>query len=69
MLFKLIVVSLLIVILVSLGIALFSLIKQKPESDPDRTVKALTFRIGLSIALVVLLIVGYKLGLISPHNL
>lgn len=69
MIFKLIVVSLLIIILISLGIALYSLIKKSPDSDPDRAVKALTFRIGLSIALVILLIIGYKLGLITPHKL
>jgi hypothetical protein len=69
MVFKFIVISLLLIILISLGTALFSLVKTKPDADSDRTVKALTIRIGLSIALIVLLIVGQKLGLISPHNI
>ncbi len=69
MIFKFIVVSLLIIILISLGTALFSLIKPKEGADSERTVKALTIRIGLSIALIVLLIIGQKLGLITPHNI
>ncbi len=69
MIFKFIIVSLLVVIMVSLGMALFSMIKNKPDSDPNRTVKALTIRIGLSIVLIVLLIIGHKLGLITPHAL
>jgi hypothetical protein len=47
--------------------ALYSLIKSKPEST--RTVKALTVRIVLSILLIVLLIVGFQHGLITPHRL
>ena len=67
MLFKIIIVSLLLIILVSLGTALFSMLKNDPDSN--RTVKALTFRISLSIALLILIMVGYSLGLIAPHNL
>lgn len=67
MLFKIIIIGLLLVILVSLGTALFSMLKHEPESN--RTVKALTFRITLSIALLILIMVGYSLGLIAPHNL
>lgn len=67
MLFKIIVIGLLLIILVSLGTALFSMLKHDPESN--RTVKALTFRITLSIALLILIMVGYSLGLITPHKL
>jgi hypothetical protein len=67
MLFKIIIIGLLLVILVSLGTALFSMLKNEPESN--RTVKALTFRITLSIALLILIMVGYSLGLITPHHL
>ena len=69
MVFKFIVISLLLFILISLGTALFSLVRTKPDADSNRTVKALTVRIGLSIALIVLLIIGQKLGLITPHNI
>jgi hypothetical protein len=32
-------------------------------------VKALTFRIGLSILLFLLLLLGYRLGFLHPHGL
>jgi hypothetical protein len=50
-----------------MGYALFSLIKSKPEST--RTVKALTVRIALSILLIILLMIGFQYGLITPHRL
>ncbi len=67
MLFKIIIVALLLIILVSLGTALFAMLKNEPESN--RTVKALTVRILLSIALLVLILIGYSMGLITPHKL
>ena len=67
MLFKIIIISLLFIILISLGTALFSMVKNQPDSN--RTVKALTVRITLSIALLILIMVGYSMGLIAPHNL
>jgi len=65
--FKTLIVILLAMILSSMGYALFSLIKSKPEST--RTVKALTVRIALSILLIVLLMIGFQYGLITPHRL
>jgi len=65
MLFKIIIIGLLLIILFSLGTALFSMLE--PEST--RTVKALTVRITLSIALLILIMVGYSMGWITPHNL
>ena len=67
MLFKIIIISLLLIILISLGTALFSMVKNQPDSN--RTVKALTVRITLSIALLILIMVGYSMGLIAPHKL
>ena len=67
MLFKIIIISLLLIILFSLGTALFSMMKHEPDSN--RTVKALTVRIALSIALLVLIMIGYSMGLIAPHNI
>jgi uncharacterized membrane protein YidH (DUF202 family) len=67
MFFKIIIISLLLIILISLGTALFSMVKNQPDSN--RTVKALTVRITLSIALLILIMVGYSMGLITPHNL
>jgi len=67
MLFKIIIISLLVIILISLGTALFSMMKNEPDSN--RTVKALTVRIALSIALLILIMIGYSMGLIAPHKL
>jgi hypothetical protein len=66
MLIKVIVVITLIVIVGSLFSALFFLSKDK--TGGDRTVKALTIRIGLSILLFALLLVAGKFGLIG-HQL
>jgi len=67
MLFKITIIGLLLVILISLGTALFSMMKNQPDSN--RTVKALTVRITLSIALLILIMIGYSMGLITPHSL
>ncbi len=66
MLTKVIVVLTLIVIVGSLFSALFFLAKDK--TGGDRTVKALTIRISLSIGLFILLLISGKLGLIG-HTL
>ena len=52
----------LIAILVSLGSALWYMLR--PGSDKTRMVKALSLRVGLSIALFVMLMAGYYFGLI-----
>lgn len=56
-----------ILILASLGSALYYLFKDKGGSD--RTVKALTYRVGLSITLFIMLMLGYYLGLIPERGL
>lgn len=63
MLFKVIVVLVLFAIIGSLFSALYFLAKDKEGGE--RTVKALTVRIGLSIALFIFLLVGYYFGLIG----
>ncbi len=40
----------------------------KDKGKSDRTVKALTWRIGISIALFVILLIGQATGLIEPHG-
>lgn len=67
MLIKFSVVILLLFILASLASSLVFLIKDKGASD--RTVKALTLRIGLSLAAFLLLMAGYFAGLIQPHGI
>ena len=66
MLFKLIVIILMLLIVSSLFSGLFFLLKDGSASD--RTVRALTIRIGLSVFLFVLLLVGMATGLITPHG-
>ena len=64
--FKYLVVAMLVLILISLGKALFHLTSTKPD-DGAKMVKALAWRIGLSVALFLLLIVAYYRGWIYPH--
>jgi len=63
MLFKIIIVLALLFIIGSLFSALYFLAKDK--SGGERTVKALTLRIGLSISLFVFLLLGYYFGFIG----
>ncbi len=67
MIFKAAVIIVLMLILLSLATALFSMLKN--DQNSIRTVKALTVRIALSIGLLIFLMVGYSLGLIAPHGL
>jgi len=57
-----VVILLLIAILASLGSALFFLVKDRGQSK--RTLKALAVRVGLSLALFLLLMAGYYFGVI-----
>ncbi|NCF82989.1 MAG: twin transmembrane helix small protein [Proteobacteria bacterium] len=66
MLSKVLIIVIFLGIIGSMGSALFFLIKDKGQSD--RTLKALTVRICVSIALFALLFVLWGLGLISPHG-
>jgi hypothetical protein len=63
---KVLVVVIFLGILVSMGSALVFLVKDRGQSD--RTVKALTVRIVISVALFALLFVLWAMGLISPHG-
>ncbi|BBA36498.1 uncharacterized conserved protein [Methylocaldum marinum] len=64
---KVLIILLLLIIIGSLGTALVYLVKDRTRSP--RTVKALTIRIGLSIALFILLLLAYSFGLLQPHGL
>jgi hypothetical protein len=52
-------------ILISLFSALYFLLKDKGQST--RTVKALTIRVALSIALFVMLLLGFHFGFITQR--
>ena len=56
------VIVVLLLIIGSLASALFYLVKGR--DDPRKMALALTFRVGLSVALFVLLMAGYYFGLI-----
>ena len=62
-----VVIALIGFILFSLGSALYFLVRDPAEST--RVVKALTWRIGLSLLLFVLLMVAFMLGWITPHSI
>ncbi len=66
MIFKIVILSLLVVVLVSLGSALAAMAK---GDKSDKMVKSLSWRIGLSVAIFILLLIGQATGLISPHGL
>jgi hypothetical protein len=57
-----VVIAMLIAILASLGSALWYMLR--PGKDKARMVKALSLRVGLSVALFVMLMAGYYFGLI-----
>jgi succinate dehydrogenase/fumarate reductase cytochrome b subunit len=55
-----------IAIVYNLGAGLYFMMTDKGESD--RTLKALTRRIALSVLLIVLVIIGIWTGIIRPHG-
>ena len=66
MIFKIVILSLLLIVIVSLGSALAAMAK---GDKYDKMLKALTWRIGLSAAIFILLLIGQATGLITPHGL
>ena len=67
MLGKIIIVVFLVAIVWNLGAGLYYMMTDKGGSD--RTVKALTRRIGLSVLLIVLVLIGIATGIIQPHGI
>jgi hypothetical protein len=64
---RLLVVAILVAIIASLASAAFQLASGK--GDSGKMLKALTWRIGLSVGLFLLLIVAWKTGIVKPHGL
>jgi hypothetical protein len=62
---RIIVILFIIVILGSLGSALYYLVKDRGTTE--RTAKALTIRVALSLALFLLLMLGFHFGLITTQ--
>jgi succinate dehydrogenase/fumarate reductase cytochrome b subunit len=67
MLTTIVIIILFAAIIYNLGAGLYFMMTDKGKSD--RTVKALTRRIGLSVLLIALVIVGIWAGLIKPHGI
>ncbi|MCX7891001.1 MAG: twin transmembrane helix small protein [Burkholderiales bacterium] len=63
---RFVIILFLVLILASLGSALVYLVKDKGSST--RTVKALTLRVGLSIALFLFLMAGYYFGFLQVRS-
>ncbi len=57
----------LVVIIGSLFSALYYMIRDKGQST--RAVRALTWRVGLSITLFLILMIGYHFGFITPQGM
>jgi hypothetical protein len=62
---RLIVIAVLIAIVASLGSALFQL--SRGQGDSGRMLRALTWRVGLSVGLFLALVILWRLGYIQPH--
>jgi len=67
MIIRLLIFAVLLGIVVSLGSALFNL--SRKTRDSRKVARDLTIRVGLSVALFILLMIAWRLGLIAPHGL
>jgi cytochrome bd-type quinol oxidase subunit 2 len=66
-LFRILVIAVFVGILASLGSALYQL--SRTGGDSKKMIRALAIRVGLSVALFLLLMLAWYSGLISPHGL
>ena len=66
MVFKIVILSLLVVVLISLASALVAMAK---GDKSDKMLKSLSWRIGLSVLIFILLLIGQAMGFITPHGL
>ncbi len=63
---KLVIIGFLLLIIYNLAAGCYYMLHDKGTST--RTVKSLSWRIGLSLALIVLIGIGIKTGYIRPHG-
>ena len=69
MIIKTVIILAFILIIISLGSALFHLVKHKGQEQSEKTVKALTFRITLSLVLFIFIFIAVITGIFKPHGL
>jgi Na+-driven multidrug efflux pump len=62
-----VVIAMLIMIVASLASALFFMLRGR--DDPKKMARALAIRVGLSVALFVMLMAGWYLGFFQPGRL
>ncbi len=65
--YKIALVVMLLVVIFSLGQALYFMMTDK--DDDKRTVWALTRRIGLSLVLIAMVMFGIWMGWVNPHGI
>jgi hypothetical protein len=63
---KLLIIAFLIVILWNLGAGLYYMMVDKGTTN--RTVRSLSWRIGISVALILVVMAGIYTGWIKPHG-
>ncbi|WAR46148.1 twin transmembrane helix small protein [Methylomonas rapida] len=66
---KIVAIVIFIAIVASLGSALFHLVKRGDEEQSRKTAKALTYRIGLSLVLFIVLFLALATGLFKPSGI
>lgn len=66
---KIILFTIFLMIIFSLGSALYHLVKHKADASSQKTVRALTFRIGLSVLLFIFVFILVATGIVKPHGI
>ncbi len=69
MIIKSLVIVAFLFIILSLGSALYHLVQHGSAEHSEKTAKALTFRIALSVVLFILIFIAYASGLIQPEGI
>ncbi|MGH8528545.1 MAG: twin transmembrane helix small protein [Nevskiales bacterium] len=65
----LIIIGFLLAILVALFSGLYFLVKDRGGQDSKRVVNALTWRVGLQLALIAFLVLAFFMGWLRPHGI
>ena len=66
---KIILIAVFLMIIASLGSALYHLVKYKDDTTSTKTVRALTFRVGLSVLLFIVVCIFLATGIIKPNGI